>query len=45
VTTVGFAVKGLIAFVVLALALPTALAAFTDGLAATFDSLQELLGH
>lgn len=44
IATVGFALKGLIAFVVMAVALPSAVAAFVDGLELCFDYLHEFLG-
>jgi len=40
VTTLGFSFKALVGFVIMAVALPTALTAFTDGLATFFGWLQ-----
>ncbi len=43
VITLGFSMKALIAFVVMAVALPSAIEAFLDTLALTFDWLDELV--
>lgn len=44
IATVGFAVKGLIGFMVMAIALPSALAAFLDGLELSMNCLRGVLG-
>ncbi|MGD8454333.1 MAG: flagellar biosynthetic protein FliR [Phycisphaerae bacterium] len=44
IATVGFALKGLIGFVIMAIALPSALAAFLDGLQLSLGCLHAMLG-
>lgn len=43
IATLGFSLKALIGFAITAVALPTAIAAFTDGLGLTFDYLDQFL--
>ncbi|MBU0639916.1 MAG: flagellar biosynthetic protein FliR [Planctomycetes bacterium] len=44
ITTVGFSIKGLISFLIIAISLPSAVAAFTDALACAIGWLGELAG-
>jgi len=44
IVTVGFTFKALVGFVIMAAALPAAMAAFTDGLELSFEWLSELVG-
>ena len=45
VLTVGFSVKGMVGFLLMAVALPAALAAFTEGLETTMDWIGALTGQ
>ena len=45
IATIGFSLKALVGFVIMAVALPSALAAFTDALELSFDWLRQLTGH
>ena len=44
IITIGFSLKALIGFVIMAIALPSAIAAFTDALDLSFDWLTQLTG-
>ena len=44
ITTLGFSFKALVGFVIMAISLPSAIAAFTDTLELSFDWLHQLIG-
>jgi flagellar biosynthetic protein FliR len=44
ILTIGFSLKGLVAFVLMAISLPAALEAFTDALETTVGWITELVG-